>query len=102
MSFNYTPKSEKELIEQTLLEPGEASFEVLEASGSTSKNGNPQIQLMLQVKDSKGKIKNIFDYLIATEQWDFKIRHFCYSCGLGDAYEDGKFGPGLCVGKKGK
>jgi hypothetical protein len=31
-----------------------------------------------------------------------KIRHFCYSCGMGELWEAGKFSANDCVGKVGK
>jgi hypothetical protein len=101
--LQFAPKPESELID--LLETGEGNYEVIEAIKKYSKStGNPMIELKLHVWDSKGQEGTLFDYLMLTGS-NFslrKIRHFCYSCGLGHLYEKGSLAAMDCVGKAGK
>lgn len=99
--FNFKPESEEDLLD--LLEEGEGSFEVIAAERKDSNAGNPMIVLNLKVWDKNGEQKFIKDYLILGDKKFFKrhIRHFCYSCGLEQAYNDGKFNASDCVGKTG-
>jgi hypothetical protein len=104
MSFlTFNAKPENELID--LLKPSDGNFEVLEATEKYSKsNGNPMIELKLKAWDEEGREGNIFDYLMLNNT-NFalrRIRHFCYSCGLGEHYEKGTLSGLDCVGKQGK
>lgn len=100
--LQFEPKKEEELA--TLLELGVGSYEVLTATAKNSKNNNPMIEMVLRVWDSIGNQGQIFDYLILNNN-NFslkKIRHFCYSAGLEQAYEQGGLNAHQCIGKCGK
>lgn len=100
--LTFIPKKEEELID--LLAEGDGDFEVISAERTESKNGNPMIKMSLKVWDKNGEHKFIYDYLMLTDKKYSlrRIRHFCYSCGLGELYECGKINASDCVGKAGK
>lgn len=95
--FNFTPKSDEVLL--NLLEKGDGQFEVIDAAYHT-KNTNTTLRLTLKVWDIHGNDKVISDYLSKNAEW--KIKDFCYSCGLETEYDTGGLSPEICVGKSGK
>ncbi len=98
----FEPKAEDELID--MLEVGEGNFEVFEATRKESKRtGAPMIEIKLKVWDKNGTQGIIYDYLMLTsEKFSLrKIRHFCFSCGLDEAYNSGKLNASDCVGRQG-
>lgn len=98
--FSFTPKSEEEITKSGLLEKGEYDFVVKSAQIKPSKSsGKPMVELVLGVWDKEGREHTIFDYLV--DAIEYKIRHFCYSVGLGDKYEAGGFYPEESIGKNG-
>ncbi len=101
--LQFEPKKEDELID--LLEVGEGNYEVVEATKKFSRStSNPMIELKIKVWDQSGQEGILFDYLMLTAS-NFslrKIRHFCYSCGIGDLYEKGSLSAIDCFGKQGK
>lgn len=100
--FNFEPKTEEELTD--LLEEGDGNYEVTSAEAQTSKNGNAMIKLSLKAWDKKGDQKFIYDYLILNgSKFSMrKIRSFCYSNGMEEFYNSGKFSAPDCVGRAGK
>lgn len=99
--FKFTPVSEEEIAKSNLLEKGEYTFYVKQAEYKTSRAGNPMIELILSVHDHNNKEHIIYDYLMDGESLQYKIRHFCYSIGIGDKYELGGFNIEDCVNKNG-
>lgn len=100
MSFNFPVLSDEEMQNLTLAEEGIYDFQVNKASEEVSKAGNNQIKLTLKIWDKQGKERIIYDYLVGTTNWAFKIKHFCKSIGLD--YNCGSFEPWQCEGKSGK
>ena len=86
--FNFAPKSDQELLD--LLKDGEAQYIVVGAKVSTSQSGNEMLTLDLKVMDSTGKEKEIKDFLVESESMRWKIKNFCYSCGLENQYDHGR------------
>lgn len=104
MTFTYQPISEAEAEKArgySLLDHGMYEFHVMKAEGRPSKTNNPMIELVLNVLDKEGKEHVIFDYLVATEKMNWKIRHFCRAVGLEKEYDEGKFNELLCAGRGG-
>lgn len=99
--FNFIPVSEDEIAKQNLLDKGEYKFFVKKAEQKRSKAGNPMIELQLSILDANNREHLVFDYLMDHEALRYKIRHFCYSIGLGAKYESGAFSPEECVEKVG-
>lgn len=92
--MKYEPKSEEVLekerqdaINASLMPNGEYDFEVVAVSDKPSKEGNDMITLKLNVYDSDGNGRIIFDYLTAA--MGYKLRHAADSCGLLSIYESG-------------
>jgi hypothetical protein len=92
---------EKEM--NNILEDGVYNFEVKTAKQRVSKSGNQMIALTLTVySDSDASRHTIFDNLLATPRWRWKIRKFCDSVGLIKEYESKTFDETLCEGMSGK
>lgn len=100
--MRFTPKSEAEVSK--IFENGIYQFVVESANEKNSKNGNPMIHLKVKIMHDKylGKT-NIVDCFLLTDNANFEyiLRHFCFSIGLGDAYEKGEITEQMCIGKEG-
>jgi hypothetical protein len=99
--LEFTPKTEKEV--SLLLEEGPGSFEVIKSIKKISKTGNSYIALTLKCWDKNGTQGIIFDNLSASDHpfVQRKNRHFCYSVGLENQYEEGKLNAIMCDDKTG-
>ena len=99
-----TPKSESELASATLLPDGEYPFTVIESNEVASKSAKNAGKLMFAIKlNVHGDYdKHVYDYFA---DWfsEYKLRHFAYAVGLGDAYESGNLDgrDGALVGRQG-
>lgn len=98
--MKFTPKSEKELAEANLLQPGVYDFEVTDAADKVSRNGNDMIELSLRVFLDDGRTVFMRDWIL--EAFAHKLRHFCEGTGLMRAYQNGTLSADDCVGKAGK
>jgi len=68
---------------------GEYDFSIQDAGEETSTAGNEMIKLTLHVFNRAGNRRTMFDYLVNTEKWQWKVRHFAESVGLIKSYEAG-------------
>lgn len=98
--MKFAAKSEKEIQEENLLQPGIYDFEVTGAEDKTSKAGNDMIQLNIKVFGEGGRSVLVTDYLM--EKLAFKLRHACDACGLLKQYESGELNSDMFYGKAGK
>lgn len=96
--MQFKPKTDEEL--NPLLQPGVYDYEVVKATDEISQSQNEQIKLTLRTWDNQGKEIIVFDYLL--EAMHYKIKHFCYGCGLSNLYETGKLTAQDCIGRVGK
>lgn len=94
------PKSEAALREEMLLPAGDYDFEVLDAVDKLSQKGNEMIAVKLAVFRPNGSRQYVNDWLM--EKMAFKLRHFCYSVGLGEKYEAGDLDAESCKGRTGR
>lgn len=100
--MRFSPKSESEVSK--LFEKGNYQFEVIESIDARSKNGNEMIQLKLKIQHHTfiGKATIITCYLMADNpNFEFLLRHFCYSTGLENEYENGELSARSCLDKFG-
>ncbi len=100
--MKFTPKSEIEVAR--LFEKGEYKFKVIDAVEKTSQKGNAMIELNLEVYHNTigGKTNRVRCFLMTSEpNFEFLIRHFCYSVGIGDVYESGNLLASTLPGKCG-
>lgn len=100
--FHFTPKTEEELTD--LLEEGEGTYEVMKSERG-EKDSFVMIILFLKIWDKNGQQAFIKDYMKLDPNSNFcmrKIRHFCYSCGLKDEWDKGRFSASDCENKSGK
>jgi|SRR6185503_2271199 len=98
--MRFTPKTEQEIQTMALVEPGEYSFQVIEALDQVAKSGNEMIKLKMKIWDNMGRERLIFDYVL--EAMAFKLRHFCDATGLTEKYESGELRASDCPGRAGK
>ena len=103
MSYDFNAMSEDELTLFPILEDGVYDFEVLKSTRKISKSGNNMCELNLKIWDKTGKTTTIFDYLVFTQvpMNIRKVKHFCDSVGLEDAYKRGSL-PEELAGLAGK
>jgi hypothetical protein len=99
--MNFQPRTDKEINDSKLLQPGDYDFEILDARETESRSsGNPMIELKLKVSDGNGVSRILPDYLV--EQKIEKLRNCCIACGLIDQYKNGSVSPDGFKGKRGR
>lgn len=98
--MQFTPKTEKEIKEATLLAPGEYDFTVVRAEDKKSKSGKDMIKVTLGIYQANGTQRLIDDYLL--ESFAHKLRHFAETIGLIAQYEMGQLGADELEGRAGK
>lgn len=65
-----------------MLPAGLYSATVKLAKDKVSKAGTDMIELILTVYGPDGLQVDVFDYLLSSDNWQWKVRHFCESAGL--------------------
>lgn len=100
--MRFEPKTDQQIDESGLLEPGLYDFEVMEAEEKQSKAGNDMVALILRIEDSDGRGFKVRDWLVGTEANAYKVKHFASSVGLLAEYEKGDLPAGYMVGKTGR
>lgn len=98
--MKFAPKSEEELAAELVLPAGTYDFEVVDAEEKLSKGGNEMIVVELKVFNRDGGFRKVTDYLL--EKLAFKLRHFCCTTGLIQAYNAGSLSANKCIGRGGK
>lgn len=103
MSYFDIPISDEEVESFGLLEQGIYDFVVIKSQRKTSRANNPMAELQLKVWDKQGVTHTIFDYLIFSNipMNIKKVKHFCFSTGLKEEYENRKV-PEILEGLSGK
>lgn len=96
--MQFTPKTEQELIEETLIPAGIYPFEVVKAEEKLSKSGNDMIVLNLRVFYGERTVF-INDYLL--EAFGFKLRHSAVTLNLEEKYNSGLLAADNYLGKAG-
>lgn len=100
--MKFEPKTEREILEAMLAEPGVYDFSVLEAVDHVSSQGNLSIKLKVQVYVGEG-VRHLYDYLSGGSNFGArKLRHFCSAVGILDRYEAGEISPTDCIGRHGR
>lgn len=105
MSFSFIPKNDEEInaIQNiALLEQGIYSFVVKQIEQQISKANNSMLEIRIGVIDKDGGERNITDYLLATPQMIYKLKHFCEAIGMEDKYSEGSFEPTDFINRSGK
>ena len=80
---------------EQMLQPGQYAAVVKNATDKVSKSGNDMIELIVTVYGTNGTQVDVFDYLLSTDQWQWKVRHFCESAGID--YAKGELTSDECV-----
>ncbi len=103
--MQFTPKSEAQIIQESLLPDGVYPFTVQVAQEKTSKlkedgsGGNPMIEVQLEVFDADGRGHKMKDYLM--EKLHYKLLHFMQAVGLSAEYETGNVPADIIQGRSG-
>ena len=103
--MRFTPLSEEEAAAQSSgVWPDDIyDYEVIEATEETSRtSGNDMFHLQVAIFNEKGQRKILHAYLVQSEKARWKIREFCKSSGLMDAYNTGSLIEGEIVGRTGR
>ena len=80
MPYNYTPRSEEEILE--LAPEGTYNFTVIASEEKIApKSGVLMAILVIKFRDDSGKTHEIKDYLSYMPKMDWKIKHLCDTCG---------------------
>lgn len=104
--MRFTPKSEKELKRDQLLQPGIYPFTVLTAADKVSKDkkredGSPKEMIALKLNvHGDDRDYHVYDY-ISGDFMPHKLRHFAVSVGLEKSYESGTLTAGQCDQRQG-
>lgn len=99
--MQFSPKSQEELEkENAYLQPGNATFKVINAIDGISSKGDPMITLELHLWDEKGKEGVLKDWLPSTFQ--YKIFKFCNSINRIALYQSGDLNPFALINATGK
>ena len=105
MTFLFNPLNDDQINaiqNRTLLADGIYPFVVKSVEEQVSKSSILMLKVKLLVVAAENDVRVIFDYLLATEQMMFKLKHFCESIGIADKYEKGSFEPSDCIERSGK
>lgn len=78
-----------------MLDPGQYAATVKVAKDKISKAGTEMIELILAVYGANDLQVDVFDYLLSTDNFQWKVRHFCESAGLD--YERGELKADWCT-----
>lgn len=97
MKVNPLTEEQAELSKGGLLPRGRYRFKVKAAKEKLSSNGNPQIEIVITCGETR-----IYDYLVNTPKWQWKIRHFADSIGRIQDYEIGELNSAAYVGLTGE
>jgi hypothetical protein len=90
MPYNFTPRSEEELME--LAPEGEYDFIITASEERDSKtSGKRMAVITVKFYDENRKCHEIFDFLSYMSKMDWKIKHLCDSCGKIDKWASGIF-----------
>lgn len=95
--MRFEPKSNEELEVMDLIPEGIYNAQVLQAQDKLSKNGNEMVQVVLQIWDSEGRPRPVYDYLLP--QMAKKLKHFAVAADLLERYEQGSILAEHCIGK---
>lgn len=89
-----------ERLKEMLLPEGKYQFIVNECTEQTSKNGDPMLKLIIHV-NHKNRKYIIFDWILCTKTWMFKLRSLCDTLGLIEMYDAGEISASRIGSKKG-
>ena len=96
--MKFEPKSEEQIQRERCLPAGVYDFEVVDATEKQSRSGKDMIELKLSVFVDDHAVQ-VRDWIV--EGFDWKLRHFCDTCGLLNQYEAGTITAEDCVGQAG-
>lgn len=100
--MRFEPKTEKEVQEMNLRDPGEYDFLVVSAEDKLSGAGNEMAEIKLQMEDAGARNFTLTDYLVGTPGMAFKVRHFAETAGLLAEYEKGNLPAEFMEGRTGR
>lgn len=102
--MQFDPKSEREIQDAMCLPAGEYDFECVFAESKESSSGKDMIAMKHKVFTETGAARFVRDWLVASDHpgCQAKVRHFCASTDMLDAYESGSLDAAYCTGRAGR
>lgn len=89
MALPYRKMTELEDQMRFLFDKGEYPFSVTKIERKPTQKGDCEmLAIELTVMNDQGRELKVKDWIRFDEDWAWKFRHFAYTCGLGDKYED--------------
>ena len=90
--FTFTPRTDEQieaLANKDLLPKGQYEFKVLNIEKRVSGSGNDMLAIKLLIVQGNDS-RTLMDYIVMTDKWAFKLKHFCESVGFHKVYEKGE------------
>ena len=103
--MRFKSMSAEEAREANAFEPwpdGEYDFIIDAAADTLSRAGDDMLKLTLHVFNRAGAKRTVFDYILGTDSWQWKLRHLSEAIGMVADYERGELIPHKLVGKPGR
>jgi hypothetical protein len=100
--MEWEPKTDEQLQEENLLQPGAYAFDVLTCEEQEDKEGKPMFALKLDCHGDD-KSQHVYDY-ISPNWMPHKFKYFFHTIGCPEMYESGKTGVEAheLIGKSGR
>lgn len=93
--MRFEPKTREEL--SNLLQEGIYKGHVKTAIEKTSRSERQMFALEVEIYDSEGRAKNVKDYIVLSEDMQWKLYDFCDSAGIMDRYNAGEVSAEDCL-----
>jgi hypothetical protein len=91
MALQYKKRTEAEANSMATsgatIPAGDYRFKITGCERQHSKSGNPMLVVKFAVRMPTGEIIPLTEWLLLTDQWDWKLRHLADACGLLAKYD---------------
>lgn len=84
------------------LRPGDYDFSIYQAEDTQSAKGDDMLKITLHILLGEGKHRTVYDYILGTDNWAWKARHFAESIDMVSQYEQGELDPDFLEGRVGR
>lgn len=104
MSLQYKVRTEQEAeaSQSNAVPEGRYTFKVKAVGTKPSKSGSPMLTVDFEVKLPSGAAKKHREWILLTDEWDFKLRHLADACGMLSSYTTGSLSAHDLIGRTGE
>lgn len=88
--FEFETYTDEQIGGMNLIPEGMYDFQVVKCEDKVSQSGNSMLKLQLKIWDNEGRERTVFDYLVSTANWAWKVKHFFESIDAMNIYEQKK------------